>query len=67
MAKFKLVFDDWQNKQGQSVYSENYELSLGNFHSGTTFGIDLKVDEEDEQELREAIKSGFVPCFYVVE
>lgn len=66
--KIKLVFDDWQ-KDGKSVYNteEAYELSLGNFHSGTTFKATIDLDKWEEKEIKEAIKSGYTPTFLVVE
>jgi hypothetical protein len=66
LMKIKLVFDDWRNKTGCSVYGSDYELSLGNFHSGTTFPAEITLDAEDETELKESIKKGFVPVFYLV-
>ena len=64
--KIKLVFLDWQ-KGGESIYStdEGVELSMGLFHSGTTFEGSIVLDPEDAQELAEAIKQGYQPCFWV--
>ena len=66
--KIKLVFEDWQ-KDGKSVYQtpEGIYLSLGNFHSGTTFDADIDLDAGDEKELQRAIDAGFVPVFVVVK
>jgi hypothetical protein len=64
--KIKLVFDDWRNKKSESVYSTNYQLSLGNFHSGTVFEGEIHLDWGSEEELKEAIRKGFVPVFYLI-
>ena len=63
--KIKLVFSDWQ-KNGQSVYSEQSELSEGNFHSGTTFDADIDLGT-DEKEFKRALINGYNPVFYVIE
>ena len=62
--KIKLVFDDWKEK-GKSIYNteKGIELSMGQFHSGTTFNGDITLDEEDEKELRRAIFNGYRPSF----
>lgn len=62
--KIKLVFQDWQDKNGNSVYHTC--LSDGQFHSGTTFDGDIDLDVEDELELRNAIRKENNPVFYVV-
>jgi len=64
--KVQLVFRDWQ-KEGQSIYNteEGYNLSAGQFHSGTTF--DAEVDLLGyENELKSSIKKGYEPVFYVI-
>jgi len=60
----KLVFEDWK-KGGISVYQteEGAPLSYGDFHGGTTFCAQIKLDEEEEIELKEAIKKGYSPVF----
>ncbi len=65
--KIKLVFDDWR-KQGESVYSteEGFELSWGDFHSGTTFDGNIALDSEQSIELEKAIKDGYTPVFWVM-
>jgi len=64
--KIKLVFADWC-KQGKSIYNtpEGIDLSMGSFHSGTTFDAEIDVLGE-ENSLRSAIRKGFEPHFYVV-
>ena len=61
----RLVFSDWQKPVGTSIYSTDYELSLGVFHSGTTFDTTIDLDEDSENELRESLQSGATPVFYV--
>ena len=55
--KIKLVFDDWRNRQHQSVYatSAGIDLTLRDFHSGTTFEATIELDAESEAELIEAL------------
>lgn len=50
-----FVFDDWRNDKRESVYSveKGASLSLGSFHSGTTFIGDLYLSHDDEQDLRQ--------------
>ena len=64
--RIKLVFLDWQ-KDGKSVYAteKGIELSMGQFHSGTTFLGDISVDPMEAKELADAIKQGYQPCFWV--
>jgi len=64
--KIKLVFEDWQHL-GRSVRQteKGTELSTGKFHGGTTFNGEIKLNEEDEIELREAVKEGYHPVFWV--
>ena len=64
--KIKLVFQDWQ-KDGHSIYStpEGIDLSLGDFHSGTTFDADIDVYGGDK-ELEQSIKNGYTPVFYAI-
>ncbi|MDD5016078.1 MAG: hypothetical protein PHW73_13460 [Atribacterota bacterium] len=70
--KIKLVFLDWkkydkEQKKIISVYDkeEGFQLSYGNFHSGTTFDAEIDVPG-DEKELLEAINNGYMPCFYAI-
>jgi len=65
--KIRLVFDDWRNKKGESVYNTlvGVDLSMRDFHSGTAFTADIQLDEEGELELKEALVAGYVPVFYV--
>ena len=62
-AKIKLVFDDWQDKQCKSVYSTKYELSLGNFHSGSTWDGEIDIDESDLREIKKSISEGYRAIF----
>ncbi len=65
--KIKLVFEDWQ-RIGKSVYNteKGIDLSSGQFHSGTTFDGEIKLDECDEQEIRASMKDGYNPVFWVM-
>ena len=66
--KIKLVFDDWQ-KEGKSVYCtpKGTELSMGDFHSGTTFEGEIKLDSGAEAEIKEAMALGYQPIFWLTE
>jgi len=73
--KAKLVFLDWKKynefallgNKLESIYNseEGLKLSSGDFHSGTTFDCEIKLDEENKKDLTKAIKNGYIPCFYV--
>ena len=66
--KIKLVFHDWQ-RQGKSIYDtpECVELlSLGPFHSGTTFEGEIVLDDEDARDLRDSMKTGAEPVFVAI-
>jgi hypothetical protein len=70
--KAKLVFLDWKkrnslNNRVESIYDtqEGIELSTNDFHSGTTFKCEIKLDKENKKELTKAIKDGYMPCFYI--
>ena len=62
--KVSLVFDDWR-RDGKSVYQTEYgvALTVGPFHSGSTFKADIELAEEDAAELLDAMRDGFVPVF----
>jgi hypothetical protein len=67
-VKIYLVLDDWR-RQGKSVYSTEagVQLSVGDFHSGTTFPGTIELDGANEVELRAALRDGFQPVFWVLE
>ena len=67
--KIKLVFTDWKNRSGQSVYNKpvGIELAKGDFHSGSTFTAEVKFDEDQVDELKSALQSGYTPVFYLVK
>lgn len=64
--KIKLIFFDWL-KAGKSVYNtkEGIILNSGDFHSGTTFSGEIKLDEEQTMELKQHMKLGYQPVFWV--
>mgnify|MGYP001580239085 CR=1 FL=1 len=64
--KVRLVFEDWQRK-GRSIYAteEGLRLSMGDFHSGSTFDATIEVDEEQAAELHRALSTGACPVFWV--
>jgi len=62
-----LVFADWRDKSHQSVYQteKGIDLSMGDFHSGTTFKAEIVLDADAENDLRDALRDDFIPVFYV--
>lgn len=62
--QIKLVFNDWRDKKGLSIYGTY--LSDGQFHAGTTFNGAIYLDDEDAAELTQAIKDGNMPVFDMV-
>jgi len=63
--KIKLVFDDWRDFNHKSIYStaKGISLSMGDFHSGSTFNATIEVSSP--KELEEYIKQRYYPVFYV--
>lgn len=61
-----LIFDDWL-KDGKSVYNteEGVDLTMGPFHSGSTFKGTISLPEEHAQELKAAIDKGCNPVFWL--
>jgi len=62
-----LVFDDWREK-GRSIYStaQGNDLSMGDFHSGTTFNGVIECDDQlTLDELHSAMREGFTPVFWL--
>ena len=66
-VKVSLVFDDWRNSAQESVYQteQGIELSMRDFHSGTTFKASIELDAQQAAELKDAMKKGFTPVFCV--
>lgn len=62
-----FVFRDWLNSKEESIYSteEGARLSFGSFHSGTVFLGDLYLSHDNEQDLRQALASGYTPSFTI--
>ncbi len=66
--KIKLVFDDWR-REGRSICRspESIELSKHDFHAGSTFDARIDVDAWQEKELRDALKKGYQPVFWITQ
>jgi len=64
----RLVFADWLDKDHRSVYSteKGVDLSMGQFHSGTTFDGAIRLDSDDRGELESAMASGYTPVFHLI-
>lgn len=66
--KVKLVFDTWlAGPTGECIYQTpiGVALTMGQFHSGTTFNGNMDLDEENAAELERSIKNGYIPVFKV--
>ncbi len=66
--KIKLVFDDWRDgATSRSIYAslEGVRLSMGDFHSGSTFTGEIVLDIEQEEALRRSIQVGAIPVFRI--
>ena len=66
--KVCFVFDDWRAQSGcKSIYAtlEGVRLSLGDFHSGSTFTGEIDLDLEQEKALRRSLQIGAVPVFRI--
>lgn len=68
--KIKLIFTDWRKWDKDkrcSIYNTEIgcELSMGEFHGGTTFDGEICLTPENEKELTEAIKQGYKPIFCI--
>jgi hypothetical protein len=63
--KVDLVFHDWLNEKGESVYNsqDGFYLTLGAFHAGSTVPAEIELDEEQVLDLQESISMGFKLLF----
>lgn len=64
--KVKLVFLGWRQR-GKSIDTteKGVELSMGDFHGGTTFTATIDLDSNNAQELLASIKEGYQPCWWM--
>ena len=67
-VEIELVFEDWQNREGKSIYytEEGVTLTCGDFHHGTVFDGEIELDESSAADLRDALDAGFRPVFVVL-
>lgn len=67
--KYSLVFEDWRNTAGQSVYhtEQGIDLSAGNLHAGSTFTCTVEMDGDDYEMIQRAAGIGVRPVFRLVE
>ena len=65
--KIGLVFLNWLGPDGKSVYNtaKGVNLSIGDFHSGSTFDGNIELDSDQQAELASAIADSFTPVFWV--
>ncbi|MFH1226820.1 MAG: hypothetical protein V1701_02815 [Planctomycetota bacterium] len=66
--KINMSFEDWKpHNSGFTIYptKEGVRLSSGDFHSGTVFEAEIKLDAENETFLRESLKQGYNPIFRI--
>jgi hypothetical protein len=65
--KIKLWLKDWVNTEtNKSIYGQNDKLTMSDFHSGSVFNAEIKLDEDHEAILKEAILKGLSPVFDVL-
>ncbi len=64
--KVWVSFLDWTEK-GTSIYctEKGVDLSMGVFHSGSTFDAEIELEQDDAQELIEAMQNGYQPCWWM--
>lgn len=67
--KIKLVFHDWQDRLGNSIYNaiEGINLSGGDLHHGSTFDGTIECDEDTVNDIKDALEAGARPVFRLVE
>ena len=67
MTKITAILASHPFRYYHSVYNtdEGIELSMGQFHSGSTFDGEIKLSKVDEYELERAIKQGYGPVFSI--
>lgn len=59
-----LVFDHWElNGQDMTNTEEGIEVSLTDFHGGSMFDAIIVLDEEQTEDIKNAIKNKFTPVF----
>lgn len=60
-----LVFDEWRDEHNQSLRltTRGKDLSMGQFHSGTTFPATITLDVDDAMWLAESLQTGARPTF----
>lgn len=62
---FELVFDRWRQRDSDEPPANDTELRMGPFHGGSVFPCTIRLDLDQEAELRAAIAGGAVPVFWV--
>jgi len=64
--KVKLAFYDWLDSNGLRAIPKLYDkLSIGDFHSGTTFNGEIDLNPEQEVELLKTLKDKNNPIFWI--
>jgi hypothetical protein len=65
-ADIKLVHGDWLlDGDPAELDSDNANLILSDFHSGSTFRAKILLDHEQESTLRDALARGYSPRLWV--
>jgi hypothetical protein len=64
-----MSFEDWVDKSNESIYNtkKGVDLSMGCFHAGTGFYVDIYLDIDSEIDLRKALKKEYTPVFKFFE
>lgn len=63
-----LIFSDWHENGNPMLNKERHlDLSMHDFHEGSTFPGTIKLSDGNWEELMEAIKGGAQPIFQLDE
>lgn len=62
--KLKIFFDGWILGEGVYLHSkEVLEATLGSFHYGTVFTVDLHLRDDEILDLKKQMAKGLQPKF----
>ena len=64
--RIQLVFHTWLGRDSKPVTYYKEELSVGNFHAGSTFDAKIDLDLDAADDLRAALAEGYKPVFYAM-
>ena len=68
-VKVWMIFEDWLDKNHQSVGVNNNEeyfnLRMGSFHESGAFLCEMKLVSSDLEDLKKYLECGYKPMFYL--